>query len=393
MTEAPETPAPKPDAKLIAGLPAWKWACLALSVLVMGVAVAAPLPHWGAKPASVGSPDSNLATGFAPAGSAPDSTAPEDDTLSPAVFRMGFSFFVGFAIGFATRTFVKFTLFGIGMFFLLLFGLQYAGIIEVKWALLEARYHEAGSWIGGQLSGFRAFITGYLPSAALAAASTPPFQPNRRFRRYRALHEAGPFGPGKGTHMPGLVELWLPILVSAVVIFVVSAVIWMAPLHHKEDVKYCPKQDELADALRNLGIAPGNYMFPNCANSKDYKSEEFKKRHDAGPWGMLNLWPAKPNMGKNMLTTFILYLVISAIVGYVTSLARPAGAGFAEVLRVATTAAFLCYVLGGTPNGVWFGKRLRFFVTDAIDGVVYSFITGAVFAWFWPAANAPSITT
>jgi len=175
VTEAPETPAPKPDAKLIAGLPAWKWACLALSVLVMGVAVAAPLPHWGAKPASVGSPDSNLATGFAPAGSAPDSTAPEDDTLSPAVFRMGFSFFVGFAIGFATRTFVKFTLFGIGMFFLLLFGLQYAGIIEVKWALLEARYHEAGSWIGGQL----------LFSRTAASADTAPFTKPARSGRER----------------------------------------------------------------------------------------------------------------------------------------------------------------------------------------------------------------
>ena len=172
MTDAPDTPAPKPDAKLVAGLPVWKWVCLALSAVVMGIAVAAPLPHWGVKPASVGSPESNLATGFAPAAGSPGAAATEDheDTLSPAVFRMGFGFFVGFAIGFATRTFVKFTLFGLGLFFLLLFGLQYGGIIEVKWALLEARYHEAGSWIGGQLSGFRAFVTGYLPSATLATA-------------------------------------------------------------------------------------------------------------------------------------------------------------------------------------------------------------------------------
>lgn len=191
--------------------------------------------------------------------------------------------------------------------------------------------------------------------------------------------------------MTALIDLWMPIVASALVVFILSALAWTALPHHKGDVKHCPQQDGLTDAIKSLGIAPGNYMFPCCENPKDHSSDEFKAVNDAGPWGSLNLWSAKPNMGKNLGLTFILVLVISVMVGYITGLSRHPGAEFAQVFRVATTVAFMCHVLGGGLNGIWFGKSLRFFITDAVDGLVYSFATGAIFAWFWPAANAPSI--
>lgn len=96
--------------------------------------------------------------------------ADPDDPWSPAIFRMGFSFFVGFAMAFALRTFAKVTLFSAGVFFLLLFGLQYAGLVEVKWTAMADRYDTIQAWLKAQLGGFQAFVTGYLPSAAAGLA-------------------------------------------------------------------------------------------------------------------------------------------------------------------------------------------------------------------------------
>ncbi len=96
--------------------------------------------------------------------------ASPDDPWSPAIFRMGFSFFVGFAMAFALRSFAKVTLFSAGIFFLLLFGLQYAGLVEVKWTAMADRYDSIQAWLKAQLGGFQAFVTGYLPSAGAGLA-------------------------------------------------------------------------------------------------------------------------------------------------------------------------------------------------------------------------------
>ena len=53
---------------------------------------------------------------------------------------MGFSFFVGFAIGFAVKTFLKIMFFLAGTILLILFVLQYNGMIEVNWAGFETVY-------------------------------------------------------------------------------------------------------------------------------------------------------------------------------------------------------------------------------------------------------------
>ncbi|MFI4916011.1 MAG: FUN14 domain-containing protein [Phycisphaerales bacterium JB060] len=92
------------------------------------------------------------------------------DPWSPAIFRMGFGFFVGFSMAYAFRAFAKFAVVSLGVFFLLLFGLQYAGLIEVQWGAMAERYDSARGWLGAQFDGFTAFVTGALPSAGAALA-------------------------------------------------------------------------------------------------------------------------------------------------------------------------------------------------------------------------------
>src|SRR5262249_44057403 len=57
-----------------------------------------------------------------------------------------------------------------------------------------------------------------------------------------------------GGSMTALAALWLPILVSAVAVFVVSSIIHMTPLWHKSDYPRYPNEDRVLDALRPIGI-------------------------------------------------------------------------------------------------------------------------------------------
>jgi uncharacterized membrane protein (Fun14 family) len=81
----------------------------------------------------------------------------------------GFSFFVGFCIGYALRAFFKISAVALGVVFLAIFGLQQIGIVEVDWGTAGELYDAAIEKVSGELDSFRGFLTGSLPSAGLAA--------------------------------------------------------------------------------------------------------------------------------------------------------------------------------------------------------------------------------
>ena len=187
-----------------------------------------------------------------------------------------------------------------------------------------------------------------------------------------------------------LPQLWLPILVSAVVVFFASFLAWMALPHHKQDVKMLPDEPALTNHLRQLNLSPGTYMWPNCQSAAEQKSAEFKARFESGPWGSMNIVGSKPNFARNLILTFVFYLIVGLLVGYITANARAAGAAFVAVFQVAGATAVLAYCAGSIPNAVFFGKPARFVFTEFIDGVVYGLLTGIVFGLLWPAAAAAS---
>ena len=179
-------------------------------------------------------------------------------------------------------------------------------------------------------------------------------------------------------------QLWLPILVSAVIVFIASSLVWMVLPHHKKDVKTLPDEKALTDHLQQLRIPPGMYMWPCCGSKEDMKSEEFKAQFDAGPWGSLSILGSKPNFGRNLVLIFIFYLVVSVFVAYITSLARGPGETFLHVFRVAGAVGVLAYCAGSIPGAIFFGKPGRFVLTELIDGIVYGLLTGVIFGLFWP---------
>ena len=88
---------------------------------------------------------------------------------SPALVKGGLSFFVGFCLGCLLRVFFKISAVIIALVLLSIFGLSYAGIIDMDWTVLEGHYETVAAKIGQEFSQFKTFITGTLPSAGLAS--------------------------------------------------------------------------------------------------------------------------------------------------------------------------------------------------------------------------------
>ena len=91
-----------------------------------------------------------------------------------------------------------------------------------------------------------------------------------------------------------------------------------------------------------------------------------------------------PTMGGKMVATFIVYLVVSTLIAYLTRVALPGTAPFARVFQVAATAGILAYCFSFLPSAIWWGSYKRTIVANVIDGIIYGAITGAIFAWRWP---------
>ena len=118
--------------------------------------------------------------------------------------------------------------------------------------------------------------------------------------------------------MIGLTALWLPILLSAVLVFVLSSVIHMVTPWHKSDYPKLANEDRVMDALRPLAIPPGDYMMPRPSSREEMRSPAFVERMKRGPVLMLTVWPSGPaSIGKNLVQWFLYAVVVGCFAAYV----------------------------------------------------------------------------
>jgi hypothetical protein len=183
--------------------------------------------------------------------------------------------------------------------------------------------------------------------------------------------------------MVDLASLWLPILVSAVAVFVVSSVVWMALPYHKTDWKKVANEEAFLDAVRGQMLSGGMYMFPGCSPG-DLKSPEAKARFERGPWGTLVVLPGKPSMGRSLPLWFLFILVVAVFVAYVVGHFSGAGADKTSVFRFASAMAWIVFGGSAIPGFIWEGKPGSYAAKGVFDGLLYALTVGAVFAWMWP---------
>ncbi len=186
--------------------------------------------------------------------------------------------------------------------------------------------------------------------------------------------------------MTTVFALWLPILVSAVAVFVVSSIIHMTPLWHKTDYPLYPHQDRVLDALRPIGIPPGDYMMPRPATPAEMRSTTFLEKVKRGPVVMMTVFPPwSGSMASNLSQWFVYALVVSIFAGYIAGAALPPGtATFGAICRFAGTTAFLGYGLALWQMSIWYRRAWSMTLKSTLDGVIYAAVTCAVFGWLWP---------
>ena len=185
--------------------------------------------------------------------------------------------------------------------------------------------------------------------------------------------------------MISLALLWLPILVSAVAVFIASSILHMVlRFWHSADYHGFPNEDEVRAAMRKGNPAPGMYILPYC-KPEDMKKPEFKEKMVQGPVGFMILRPnGMFNMGKNLAAWFLFCALVALFAGYLGGATLAAGTAGRQVFRVVGTAAFLGFGFGAFPMAIWWGQPWGAAFKDIFDGLIYGLITGAVFASMWP---------
>ncbi|HTR82306.1 MAG TPA: hypothetical protein VMM58_11810 [Bacteroidota bacterium] len=185
--------------------------------------------------------------------------------------------------------------------------------------------------------------------------------------------------------MTQLHMLWLPIVLSSVIVFIVSSIIHMFSPWHKSDYPKLPDQDRVMDALRPFNIPSGEYMMPRPADRKEMSSPEFAEKMKKGPVVALTVWPNGPaSMTSNLVLWFIYSLVIGVFSAYVAGRALPVGAEYLHVFRFAGVAAFLSYSVALWQLSIWYHRPWSTTIKVTVDGLIYALLTAGVFGWLWP---------
>ena len=105
--------------------------------------------------------------------------------------------------------------------------------------------------------------------------------------------------------MVSVMSLWLPILLSAVLVFIVSSILHIVFTYHQTDFLGLPDEDGIREALKPFNIPPGDYMIPHANTMKESQTEEYASRATSGPVALLTVWKNEvPTMGKSLTQWF-----------------------------------------------------------------------------------------
>jgi hypothetical protein len=185
--------------------------------------------------------------------------------------------------------------------------------------------------------------------------------------------------------MVGLDALWLPILVSAVIVFIVSSIIHMLLPWHKSDYVKVPDEDKLMDALRPLAISPGDYFVPHPTNMQEMRSPGFAAKMDKGPVLVLTVMPSGPTpMAKNLVLWFLYIVVVGIFTAYVTGRALPVESDYLRVFQLAGATAFIGYSIALWQMSIWYRRAWSTTIKATVDGLIYALLTAGTFGWLWP---------
>jgi hypothetical protein len=179
--------------------------------------------------------------------------------------------------------------------------------------------------------------------------------------------------------------LWVPVILAAVAVFFASAVAHMVLKHHRADYKALPDEEAVGAAMRKAAPAPGYYVIPYCPDPSKMNDPEVQKRYANGPVALIAvLKNAPPALGKHLGQWFAFCVLVSFICAYLARHTLLPGADGVTVCRITGAVAFTGYGLGTVQDSIWHGFPWSIALRGLADAVVYSVLTGIVFALLWP---------
>jgi hypothetical protein len=185
--------------------------------------------------------------------------------------------------------------------------------------------------------------------------------------------------------MVPVMSLWIPIVLSAVIVFVASSIMHMVLPYHRNDLRKVPKEDEVMEALRRFNIPPGDYAMPLPGSMGGMKKPEFVEKMKAGPVVFMTVAPSgPPSMTSSLVLWFLYSVVVSIFAAYIAGRALQPGARYLEVFRFAGCTAFTAYSLALLQNSIWYKRNWGTTIKSMFDGLVYGLLTAGTFGWLWP---------
>jgi hypothetical protein len=184
--------------------------------------------------------------------------------------------------------------------------------------------------------------------------------------------------------MVPVLSLAIPILASAVLVFVVSAIIHMVLPFHKNDLRRLPDEEKVQEALRPFGIPPGDYALPHM-DASTMKDPQALERMTRGPVAILTVIPnGPPSMGKSLALWFLYSVLVGVFAAYIAGRALGPGVSYLEVFRFVGASAFMGYAMALLQQSIWWAKNWGATLRSVADGLVYALLTAGVFGWLWP---------
>ena len=186
--------------------------------------------------------------------------------------------------------------------------------------------------------------------------------------------------------MVSILSLWLPILLAAVLVFLMSSLLHMFLTYHKNDFRPVADEDGVQAALRPFNIPPGDYVIPYAGGSEAMKSDAFKEKVEKGPVAIFTVMDpsAWMSMGTSLIQWFLYCILVGIFVAYLASRTVTPDLHYLGIFRITGATAFCCYSLALMQRSIWYKQSWATTGRSMFDGFLYALLTAGAFAGFWP---------
>jgi hypothetical protein len=185
--------------------------------------------------------------------------------------------------------------------------------------------------------------------------------------------------------MVTLTSLWLPILLSAILVFAASFILHMLLPMHRSDYRQLPAEDEVMEALRRFNIPPGDYMVPRSTGPAAMRDPKFLDKMAKGPVVIATFVPGGPiRMGGQLAQWFVYCAVVALFAAYIATRTLASGTDYLHVSQIVSCVAFVGYNVALWQQSIWYRRSWATTLRYTVDGLLYGFLTGGVFGWLWP---------